>query len=143
MSSGYPTFRAAAADAAAAPIVFAVEGDDVPFTVPRPVPAIPLLDMAVDAMDQQAGGQASQQAALAAFHRFLQGCLGDQWGRFRRSATRAQLGVDQVLAIVQYVVSEATGRPTTPPSASVPGWPATGQPSMAGQQPMAPPPQVS
>lgn len=133
--AGYPVFKAAQADLQGAPIQFGVEGDPEPFSVQRPVPAIPLLDMAVEAMDQQGGGD--ERAALAAFHRFLQGVLGDEWPRFRRAATRARWSVDQVLDLVRYLVVEATGRPTTPPSAPPPGAPATGRPSTDESLPMA------
>lgn len=135
--AGYPVFKAAKAEAQGAPIVFGVEGDPQPFSVQRPVPAIPLLDMAVEAMDQDGGGD--ERLALAAFHRFLQGVLGDEWPRFRRAATKARWGVEQVLDLVRYLVTEATGRPTTPPSESLPGVPATGQPLTDAHSPMAAP----
>lgn len=135
--TGYPTFKAAQAEQAGAPIVFAVDGDPTPFVIARPVPALPLLDMAVEAMD--AAGAQDDRQALAAFHRFLQGVLGDDWVRFRKAATKARLGVGEILAIVQYIVTEATGRPTTPPSASAPGVPATGQPLTDAPSPMAAP----
>lgn len=127
--AGYPVFKAAQAEATGAPIVFGVEGEPQPFSIQRPVPAIPLLDMAVEAVDQQrAGGPADERSALAAFHRFLQGTLGSDWPRFRDAATRARWGIPQVLDVVRYVVEQATGRPTMPPSGAPPTSPATGQP---------------
>jgi len=134
--TGFPVFKAAQADAQGSPIQFGVEGEPTPFSIARPVPAIPLLDMAVEAMDGPSG---DDRQALAAFHRFLQGVLADDWPRFRKASTRARLGVDEVLAIVRYVVTEATGRPTTPPSASPPGAPATGAPLTGAPSQMAAP----
>jgi hypothetical protein len=138
--TGYPVFKAAKAEAQGTPIVFGVEGESEPFTIPMPVPAIPLLDMAVEAMDQQrGGGTGDERAALAAFHRFLQGVLGDQWPRFRTAASRARWGVPDVLAVVRFVVEGATGRPTTPPSAAATSSPVTGQPLTGAPLPMAAP----
>lgn len=130
---GYPVFKASVAEATGSPIVFGVEGESEPFVVQRPVPAIPLLDMAVEATDQQRGQQ-DQRMALAAFHRFLQGVLGDDWPRFRTATTRARWGVEQVLDVVRYVVTEATGHPSMPPSgarasSSVTGGPSTDVPT--------------
>lgn len=135
--TNYPVFKAAKAEVQGTPIVFGVEGDPTPFSIPRPVPAIPLLDMAVQAMEQT--DQQDERQALAAFHRFLQAILGDDWPRFRKSATKARLGVEEVLGIVRHVITEATGRPTTPPSASPPGAPAPGQPLTDAPLPMAAP----
>jgi hypothetical protein len=132
--ANYPVFKAAKAEAQGTPIVFGVEGDPEPFTIPVPVPAIPLLDLAVEAIDQQRVGGAgeSERAALAAFHRFLQAVLGDQWPRFRDAATRARWGVPQVLDVVRHVVEGATGRPTTPPWDAPSTSPETGQQSTEG-----------
>lgn len=124
-----PVFKAAAATAAGDPIVFAVEdkaGTVEHFQVFRPVPAMPLLELAA------AADSGDDRAAFAAFARFLAGCLGDQFGRFSAAAGRARLTADDLLPIVQLIVTEATGRPTTPPSVSPPPSQPAGQHSTAG-----------
>lgn len=123
--SSAPVFRAAQADAALSPVEFHVDGDPQPFTVARPVPGMAVLDLAVEAT----ADDGSEHARLAAFLRYLQAVLGDQWPRFRSSSTDARLGVEELLQVVQYITEEATGRPTTPPSAPSGSSPDTGTPS--------------
>jgi hypothetical protein len=87
-----------------------VEGEEVAFTVPRPLPAFPLLDMASEAQD------GDQAATLAAFLRFLRACITEaEWPRFRSAVTRARWSAPDLLPLVQYLIQEATGRPTMPP----------------------------
>jgi len=114
--AGPPTFGAARRDATGEPIIFHVEGEAEPFTIPRPLPAFPLLDMAAEAMDGNEAG------ALGGFLRFLRGCIPEgEWHRFRDAVTRERWEASDLLPLVQYLVQEATGRPTTPLSGSR-GW---------------------
>jgi hypothetical protein len=117
-----PTFGAARKEASAEPITFMVEGEAEAFTVPRPIPAMPLLEMAADAQDADVGG------ALLGFMRFLRGCIPEEdWPRFRDAVTRARMGAEDLLPVVQFLVSEATGRPTIPPPLSPDSWPSGGR----------------
>lgn len=124
--AGVPVFRAAVADAALEPVTFRV-GDDSsePFHVQRPVPGMPVLELAVEAVSDDG----TEHGRLAAFVRYLQAVLGPEWPRFRDASTQARLGVEDLLGIVQYITEQATGRPTTPPSAAAVSSPSSGRPS--------------
>jgi hypothetical protein len=114
MTTAMPVFRAARQDASLSPIQFGI-GDEVePFTVPRPVPSIPLVDLAVAANNDDEIG------ALSAFIGFLTECFPDpaEVRRFRAAVKAARFGVTDLLPVVQYVVSEGTGRPSMPPPPS-------------------------
>lgn len=117
-----PVFGAARKEVSAEPIIFMVEGEAEPFYVPRPVPAFPLMDMAAEAED------GNQAGALGGFLRFLKGCIPEEhWPRFRDAITRERWGAEDILPLIRYLVEEATGRPTTPPSDSH-GWSGSGTP---------------
>lgn len=125
--AGVPVFRAAMADAALEPVTFRVDGDPEPFHVQRPVPGMPVLELAVEAVSDDG----TDHGRLAAFVRYLQAVLGPEWPRFRDASTLARLGVDDLLGIVQYITEQATGRPTTPPSAAASSSRSSGRPSRA------------
>lgn len=128
-----PVFAASVKEERGEPITFSVAGESEPFRVPRPVPVLPLMDLAADAEDDDLMG------ALASFRRFLKECLGAEWPRFRRSVAAQRFGPEDLLPIVQHIVAEASGRPTVPPSGSPMSWANDGRPPSVGTPPLPPP----
>ena len=136
--SATPVFGRTADPSSLPPITFLVAGEATEFVIHQPVPVIPLMDMAAQASDGDLAG------ALVGFMHFFQGCFVTDDGlpnptegaRFRNAVTRARMGAEDLLPIVQYVVQAGTeGRPTMPSSAS---WP-TPAPMAAGGGPAGSP----
>lgn len=115
----HKSFAAAKAEALGDPITFDIDG--VEFTIPRPIPAWPMLELAA------AGDEDDQTAIAVAFIRFLMALIpADQHARFTSTCTEKRVDADLLLEIVQFVIEEASGRPTVPPSSS------DGRPSTIG-----------
>jgi len=112
------------------PILFAIEGEPQPFAVIRPVPGLPVLDLAVEA-SEASETEGGDEAALAAFHRYLKAVLGGEWPRFRDAASRARMSLPDLMLIVRFVTTEATGRPSMPSSDAQPSSPVNGRQSKA------------
>lgn len=113
-------FDAARREAVAEPLTFTLGGED--FAVPLPLPALPVLDLA-------AAADAEDVGAFAAFGQFIFAILPTaDHQRFR--ATRP--GLSELLEIVQWLITEATGRPTGPPSGLPVRRSPTGTPSNGG-----------
>lgn len=105
-------FAAASAEVASEPITFTV-GDSRTFTVPRPVPALPMLELAA------ASNEDTPDKVAAAFGGYIFGVLpADQHADFRKACADARMDMDGLLELVQWIIEEATGRPTQPPSSS-------------------------
>lgn len=76
------------------------------FAVPLPLAGMLMLDMA-------SVGTAEGAAAVAAFGSFLEGALGErEFARFHAMAIRERKSLDDLLAVVSWVIEEGTGVPT-------------------------------
>lgn len=115
-------FKAARREATAEPITFTITGRDgsvsKPFTLEDDLAAMPLLDLAVMA-DQQDRDEANELETVLAFRNFLRSILVPQdVDRFERTVRDKRLAFPDLLPIVQWAVSELAGRPTKRPSDS-------------------------
>lgn len=119
-------FRAAVREAVGEPVTFTIgdgNGFREEFTVPTPLPAFPLLDLAAT----EAGSDAE---SYAAFGRFLYALIDPaDHGRFRKACIRARFNDEEILDLTRWLVSETTGRPTLRPSGSPERSSTTGPPS--------------
>ena len=128
-------FRAAAAEAAQEPIVFEVEtaGRVEAFSVPRPLPTAPFVEMALQVVD--AGTAADRMVAeMVATGRFFKACLGDDWRRFMDVISAARFTDEDLARLMRWLIEEASGRPTTPPEGSPSSARSNGKKSKAGTQ---------
>lgn len=104
-------FAAAKAEALGDPITFDIDGDH--FTIPRPLPAWPMLELAALSEEDQ------PNKVAAAFIGFLTAVLpADQHDRFRRTCADRRVDQELLLEVVQFVIEESVGLPTVPPSSS-------------------------
>jgi hypothetical protein len=107
---------------AAAGIPFKI--GDQEFIAPAALPAWPLMELAAAldlAEDESATEQQAQQAAMAAWVRFMHSALGpEQYGRFRAIANRHQLDAEQVMGIAEWLIEAVTGAPLEELSSSLP-----------------------
>lgn len=119
-------FRAAVREAVGEPVTFTIgdgNGFREEFTVPTPLPAFPLLDLAATETD-------TETAAYAAFGRFIYALIDPaDHGRFRHACIKARFNDEEILELTRWLVSEATGRPTSRPSGSPERSSPTGPPS--------------
>jgi hypothetical protein len=108
-------FEAArAAQADAEPLVFEVEGER--FEVPQPIPQIAVIALAEMAAVEDSSDQPAV-TAFSALSEFFAAVLGrSEWARLKRVMIDHRWSIDDVTQIVQWIVEESTGRPTTPPS---------------------------
>jgi hypothetical protein len=98
-------FGAARREAVGDPITFSLGGQT--FEVPAPFPVLPLMDLA--SLDPTESGQ----EAMAAFRDCLLGMIDDtDHARFRKACRTARADADLLGEIVQWVIPQATGRPT-------------------------------
>jgi hypothetical protein len=105
------SFEVARAEVKGEPLEFDLGGD--PYAVELPLPGMALLDMA-----DVASAEGSE--AVGAFGNFLRAALGPkEFERFHAESLEKRLSIEQLLEVVQYVLEEATGRPTVQPSASL------------------------
>lgn len=115
MAPAHRDFDAGRREQTGEPLTFSLGGET--FTVPRPLPALPMMELAAAASEE---GQTEDLArSAAAFSRFLLGMLASSdRERFRKMATAIRADVELLGAIVQWVVEEMSGRPTEAPSDS-------------------------
>lgn len=120
-------FRSAAAASNAEPLRFSIavpdgaNGErDEEFEVARPVPAMPIIDLALRQANAATPGEAlSLEASGTAA--FLADALGpEDYQRFVRATTDARFGTADLVAVVRWLVEEDAGRPfsTSSPSSS-------------------------
>jgi hypothetical protein len=122
----------------------AAQGQSVPFklcgesfrTAADPS-MFPLLEMAALSAEQDAGGEGTIDTAVALYD-FLRALVHpDDWDRFRRVCSRNRLDETLLMEIVQGLVPEVYGRPTTPPSDSAPSLSRNGRSSTGDSRPRA------
>lgn len=123
----FTQFRAAAAASNAEPLRFSIavpdgaggEVDEV-FEVARPVPAMPIIDLALRQANAATPGEAlSLEASGTAA--FISDALGpEDYRRFVKATTAARFGTADLVAVVRWLVEEDAGRPfsTSSPSSS-------------------------
>lgn len=108
MTTPYKDFDAAVAEVREVVLRFKIGGEE--FAIDQAIPAIPIIELA--GMNEQSGVE-----AVMAFKDFLVEIVGPaEWPRLKRAL--AGKGFEDLLAIVAWLVEEATGRPTQPPSPS-------------------------
>jgi hypothetical protein len=120
-------FRAALAASNAEPLRFSIavpdgengERDEV-FEVARPVPAMPIIDLALRQANASTQAEALQLEASGTAA-FIADALGaEDYQRFVRAATAARFGTADLVQVVRWLVEEDAGRPfvTSSPSSS-------------------------
>lgn len=99
------TFGAARAEAVGTSLPFNIGAHR--FEVPLPAPAVPLLDLAAVADEDD------EAKIAAAFYSFIFGVLdADDHERFRSACAEVRLSLEELLELVQWLIEEAVGRPT-------------------------------
>jgi hypothetical protein len=122
-------FRAALNNRQGADLPFEVIGLDGvvvdTFVLHLPLPGLAIMEMA-EGIDMTAGvtretvtdaaGMAVMRAALG----YMRNALGADWARFAAAVNTARLDIEQLMAVMQWMVEESSGFPTQPPQNSPP-----------------------
>ncbi len=111
-------FRAAVAATTSEPLRFSIavpDGTngvrDEVFEVARPVPAMPIIDLALRQANAETASEALQLEASGTAA-FLADSLGEEdYRRFVRATTAARFGTADLVAVVRWLVEEDAGRP--------------------------------
>lgn len=101
----HKSFAAALADAKQEPITFDL-GDDAEFSIQRPLPGLPVAQLA--ALADEGGTK-----AIAAFLEFFEAAMEpDEFQRFKKEANDRRIDLSTLIDIAGFVIAEGSGRPT-------------------------------
>lgn len=111
-------FSAARKEQQGTPIEFGLGGET--FSVQTPLPGILLLDL-TEKVSQYEGKEDTPEAntaVMGSFGNLLSEALGEDYGRFKKATAREGFDLTEILDIAQWIIREASGRPTEqlPPS---------------------------